>query len=197
MCQSVLWPECDSNFMFNTLALPQYIVTYHCFCQSLLYVRHIVIGTPAICSLPFAFSQHACDYSVCALALYWALCAATASEKRASCQNTGLFAKALRSQLDQCKSRLRCRICLRLYTVAQLVSVAQLQLTCIHGQCSLSDRTVMHQCRHHHMLFKMLLSMWPGCFYQVQEQRSSVSVPFWWRLQLLCIPGKKPRQAIY
>ena len=57
MCQSVLWPECDSNIMFNTLLLPQYIVTYHCFCQSLLYVRHIVLGAFAICSLPFAFSK--------------------------------------------------------------------------------------------------------------------------------------------
>ena len=28
---------------------------YNCFCKSLLYLRHIVLGTPAICSLLFAF----------------------------------------------------------------------------------------------------------------------------------------------
>ena len=39
-----------------------------------------------------------------------------------------------------CKSRLYCRIFLRSYPVAQLVPVTQLQLTCIHGQCVLSDR---------------------------------------------------------
>ena len=42
----------------------------------------------------------------------------------------------------------------------------------------------MHRCQQNHRLFRMLLAMLPGI------DCSSVSVPFWWRLLLLCTPGK-------
>ena len=89
-----------------------------------------------------------------------------------------------------CKSQLYCRICLRSYPGAQLVPVTQLQLTCIHGQCGLSDRGSYTSVSTIICYSKCSYQMLPGCLYQVQEQRSSVSVPFWWRLLLLCIPRK-------
>ena len=128
--------------MFNTLPLPQYIVTYHCFCQSLLYVRHSVLGAFAICSLPFAFSKHACDYSVSLLSLM--------PEHKTICQS-------ILSQLDLVNPDL-------------LQDLSQIVPCCSARSCgpitvnmhswtmwSLWQR-VIHQCQHHHLLSKVLLS---------------------------------------
>ena len=126
--------------------------------------------------------------SVCALALYWALCDATTSEKEPHARPHKIICRSAEAPTGPVYIPISQLDLPQLYSVAQLIFVARLspvsQLAWSHSQ-------------HHHLLFKMLLSMLPGCLYQVQEQRSSVSVPFWWRLQLLCIPGKKPRQAIY
>ena len=111
------------------------LCSIHCLCRSTLW--HITVSVNLYCRCDTLCLEH--SQSAHFRLHFQSMLAITQSHYWASCQNTKDYLPKHSISTGPCKSKLYCRICLRSYPVAQLVPVAQLQLTCIHGQCGLSD----------------------------------------------------------